>query len=562
MRRLLAGFKDPIRRPRFIIWLGTVVLALAAGVVLILGAVSSRWFCATMCHKVQDDAMIAYSHSSHAKVSCFACHVPVNAGTHTLIYYKLKDMMGVIPTVRNTYELPLNAESELALNKKEMPEEKCTQCHDLAHRKITPSAGIIINHDVHSKAGYQCTVCHNRIAHNEDFDLTLPGNTKHADFMKMDACFRCHGLQPGAKAPGECVACHPKDFNLKPRYHLQADFYPTGHAKLALLAEETVAAAEAAEKEAAKQQSGSEEKADIPAMGTVDTCTTCHVKATFCDKCHGMDMPHSAAFKEPKSADDPAGHPVFSKAEATSAKCEFCHHQSKTSFCDDCHHGSYVKWMFDSKTPWRQQHAAAVTRNGADGCLGKCHDTKSCSDCHNRLKPIPTSHKNNSWLHGPSLKLSSPSQSVEKRLAGHAVSFQKPGGPSACAVCHGDGGTKAAFCKGCHKLDMPHPVGFGPGEVKPTKDNGGDHAKDFQADPPKWPRGQNGSVAGVCVNCHTQPFCDSCHHKDGFRGRAPWGVPRVGAVQEHPAQVRAKGAEACMGCHQEAYCSHCHVSSR
>ena len=40
-----------------------------------------------------------------------------------------------------------------------------------------------------------CTMCHNRIAHNEDFTLTLkdPGtgepNRKHEEFMSMTACF-------------------------------------------------------------------------------------------------------------------------------------------------------------------------------------------------------------------------------------------------------------------------------------------------------------------------------------------------------------------------------------
>jgi hypothetical protein len=695
-----------VRRPRFIVWTGTVVLFLAAFVIVALGVTSSRWFCADGCHLVQDDTIIAYSHSSHDKVSCIACHIPVNADPITFLIHKVEAGLGVIPTLAKTYELPLNAESEVALSKVKMPETICTQCHDLAHRKITPSPGIIINHEVHSKAGYQCTVCHNRVAHPENFKLTLPGNEKHADFMKMDACFRCHGLQPGAKATGQCSACHPKDFKLKPEYHLQADFYPKGHAKLAKAEEEKVAAAEAAEKESAKSQSGSEEKADVPAAGTVNTCYTCHVKETFCDKCHGMEMPHPAEFKEPKSADDPNGHPAVSKAKATAPKCEFCHHQSKTYFCDNCHHGSYVKWKFDPATPWQQQHAQAVDQNGVAGCLGKCHDTKFCSDCHNKLKPLPTSHKDPHWTHGASLVVSKdgkPGTAVASAI--HARTFlDKAGAQQACAVCHGDGGTSAPFCKGCHKVDMPHPKDqsgttyasqpgvhatagkkdsgvcsnchqykelcsnchhagasdanpwlgqhgksvnaagnaqsclekchkkndcvachtsrkvvpashnasnwlhrasanqkaghsgqydkspdpctychgdggakaqfcmnchklemphpstFGPpAGANPSKDNGGDHAKAFQNN--QWQRGQYGAVNPPCANCHQQNFCDSCHHKAGYQGKAPWGVPKVGVAQEHPAQVRAKGSAECMSCHQETYCSHCHVSS-
>ena len=74
----LAGFKDPVRRPRYIIWTGVGVLILAAVMIVALGVTSTRWFCSEGCHKVQDDTIIAYSHSSHSEISCMACHMPVN----------------------------------------------------------------------------------------------------------------------------------------------------------------------------------------------------------------------------------------------------------------------------------------------------------------------------------------------------------------------------------------------------------------------------------------------------------------------------------------------------
>jgi hypothetical protein len=679
----LAGFKDPVRRPRFIIWTGVTVLVLAAVVVVALGVTSSRWFCADGCHRVQDDTIIAYSHSSHDKVSCIACHIPLNANPILFLYHKVEAGLGVIPTLAKTYELPLNPVDEVALNKDKMPEEMCTQCHDLQHRKITPSPGIIINHEAHAKAGYQCTVCHNRVAHPEDFKLTLPGNEKHADFMKMDACFRCHSLQPGAKAPGTCTTCHPKDFNLKPDYHLQAGFYPKGHAEMAKADAEKVAVAQETAKENAAKL-GEPNVVQVSTMGSVSTCQTCHVKKDFCDKCHGMEMPHPQSFKEPTDAKDPNAHPAMSQNKATAAKCEFCHHQSKTLFCDNCHHGTKVNWTFDAKTPWQQQHAKAVAANGVEGCLGKCHQSAFCKDCHDRLKPVPSSHKNSSWLHGPKLVVSTGKLGTAQASAQHVAAYQKSpsdcavchgdGGPKSafcnschkiemphpdgfkkdhlatgkknpalcqnchqfseicsnchhvgssdknpwlgqhgaqvnkagasscldkchkksdcvtchtsrkvvpashnaanwlhrtsasqkaghdstydnspepCTYCHGDGGAKAAFCQNCHKLEMPHPATFGPEKgAQPTADNGGDHAKGFQT---------NKLDRNLCNNCHDQYFCDSCHHKDGFKGKAPWGVPKVGQAQEHPAQVKAKGTAACFTCHKETYCSYCHV---
>ena len=37
----LAGFKDPVKRPRYIIWTGVLVLMMAAFVIVALGVTSS-----------------------------------------------------------------------------------------------------------------------------------------------------------------------------------------------------------------------------------------------------------------------------------------------------------------------------------------------------------------------------------------------------------------------------------------------------------------------------------------------------------------------------------------
>lgn len=536
----LAGFKDPVRRPRYIIWVGVVCLVVAAVLVVSLGVTSSRWFCADGCHKVQDDTIIAYQHSSHNQISCIACHIPVNADPISFLIHKVEAGLGVIPTLRNTYELPLNAEDEVALDKVKMPETICTQCHNLATRKVTPSPGIIIDHAAHAKAGYQCTICHNRVAHPEDFTLTLPGNAKHADFMKMDACFRCHGLTAGAKAPGKCATCHPKSFTLKPDFHLVAGFYPSGHAKLALA---DVAKVSAGLEEAKKVAAAGEnpDVVNVAAMNTVSNCGTCHVKATFCDKCHGMEMPHSAEFKDPstvsgKTITDPAGHPAVSKAKATAAKCEFCHHQSKTQFCNDCHHGTYLgknsdgtpKWTFDPKIPWQTQHAKAVQVNGVEGCLGKCHQTKFCQDCHNRLKPLPSSHKTRSWLHGAMVVSNGGQLGTAKPGAQHDAVFAKS--PTDCAVCHGNGGASAPFCMGCHKLTMPHPDAF---------------KKDHLATGNRNP--------ALCQNCHQfKEICSNCHHV-GATDKHPW------LGQHGPSVTKVGNADSCFQtCHKVGFCNACH----
>ena len=61
---------------------------IAAVMIPVLGVTSTRWFCAEGCHKVQDDTIIAYQHSSHSKISCMACHMPVNANPVIFLLHK------------------------------------------------------------------------------------------------------------------------------------------------------------------------------------------------------------------------------------------------------------------------------------------------------------------------------------------------------------------------------------------------------------------------------------------------------------------------------------------
>jgi nitrate/TMAO reductase-like tetraheme cytochrome c subunit len=353
---LLAGFKDPLSRPRYIIWSGVSVLTLLIVMIVALGITSSRWFCAEGCHKVQDDTIISYSHSSHDKVSCISCHMPVNSTPVQFMMHKVEALGELYLTVTNQYELPLNAGDKLALDKSKMPSEQCTQCHDMANRKITPSPGIIINHDIHAKNGITCTYCHNRVAHKEDFKLTLPGNEKHGDFMQMEACFRCHTLTPdkktqlGLTATGKCSACHTPGFELKPASHLEAGFFPKGHGQLA--------------------------KADKT------YCLMCHNEQQFCYGCHALPMPHPADFKK--------GHGDLGKSEPQ--VCAKCHGQGKSAdgtlaFCDNCHHkGSVPNIPWVSLTPGvPNQHPNVVKQNGATACFtgsGGCHNPVFCAQCH------------------------------------------------------------------------------------------------------------------------------------------------------------------------------------
>lgn len=276
----LSFFRNSRTRPAAIIWTTIGVLSLAAFAVAIgVIATSTRMFCAESCHIVQDDTIASYKASAHAKIACVTCHEPVNASPVVFAMAKIKSAGEVVPTVTGAFRFPLNKGSAYALNAKEMGSKQCTQCHTTL-RNVTPSTGLKIDHAIHAKNGVTCTTCHNRVAHNESaLTLKLTGNVKHADFMGMDACFRCHGLEGQHEAPGTCETCHPKDFELVPATHKAAGWLPSGHSEAAResLKEYGVATAEAEE----LVKEGIPERLVKP----VEHCSTCHTRA-FCSDCH------------------------------------------------------------------------------------------------------------------------------------------------------------------------------------------------------------------------------------------------------------------------------------
>jgi hypothetical protein len=273
-------FRESDTRPKAIIWSSIIVLVLASFAVAIgVIATSTRLFCASPCHMVQDDAIASYKASAHANISCMACHEPVNANPLQFAKAKLKSAAEVVPTVMGTYTFPLNKGSAYALNEKEMGSKQCTQCHG-TNRKVTPATGLIINHEIHAKDGITCTTCHNRAGHDESgFELTIEGNTKHVDFTEMDACFRCHGLEGEHEAPGECATCHTAGFNLVPATHKSDKWMAGEHSEAAKESLKEYGAASVEAEELLKE--GVAERLAKP----VEHCSTCHKKA-FCDDCH------------------------------------------------------------------------------------------------------------------------------------------------------------------------------------------------------------------------------------------------------------------------------------
>jgi hypothetical protein len=387
----LGGFADPVRRPRWIIWTVVALMLLVGVMVPVLGITSTRWFCSEGCHKVQDDTITAYQHSTHAEISCMACHMPVNANAVVFLLHKMEALGELAMTVTNNYELPLNGEDEVALT---MSQGQCTQCHDESKRKVTPDAGLRIDHAVHLENGVACTICHNRIAHNEDFKPVLKDpktgkpNKKHVNFMEMTACFRCHSQEKSAETPpGDCSVCHTPEFQLLPKSHKDPKFFPKKHGKLALAQEkrapwmnetdtkpaaEAETAAEGKSENAVRKETKGE---DLKKVEEINECSTCHTRS-FCTDCHGVPMPHPNKKVWDKT------HGDFGRANPT--VCAKCHGGQKIDFCNSCHHGTHIEFTLNKKLTWKQQHMQAVKDLGAAGCIrsGGCHSPTYCATCH------------------------------------------------------------------------------------------------------------------------------------------------------------------------------------
>jgi hypothetical protein len=517
----LAGFKDPVRRPRYIIWTGVAVLVLAAVMIVALGVTSTRWFCAEGCHKVQDDTILAYEASTHSQISCMACHMPVNANPVIFILHKAEALGELYLTVRDDFELPLNAESHVALT---MAETQCTQCHNMANRQVTPTEGVKIDHAVHSEVNAACPVCHNRVAHIENFELTLTDpqtgepNTKHVEFMSMTACFRCHGLEAAAAAPGRCSACHPADFDLKPENHDEEDFLPAAHAEMALEAkaesEKAIAEAEHGEGEAASDE-GSAEGSEEGTEGA-----------------EGSEAPAGEGEESEHSLITPEKAYASSGAEVEQVSLE------------------EVPALIEEQRAEGEEHhesigASLPTVESIFYCA-TCHTEQFCTNCHGMDMPHPASF------------LKPASAGAED---GHpAVSAEKA---EKCVQCHGEN-EKTHFCDSCHH-----------GEEA----GGWEYAKDVPWTQKQHPQAVAAGGVDACTEqCHETKFCADCHTKNrvfpASHRQRNWTKPKPpGAMTvygKEPAKVTAKHSldaqksiESCEVCHGSGgvnakFCKDCH----
>jgi len=301
------------------------VLALGLGVATWSAAPST---CST-CHELRP-AIAEWKTSPHADVACPKCHEPVTSWYDFPKSFAFRIQMLQRDVAAHRLNPTASDLPTSAATLRPVSESNCLQCHDLS-RAVTLPSTLHMDHAKHVLRNKSCVSCHKWIAHT-------PPNSD-AGLLMMAQCFTCHGRQPGAKAPGTCTLCHPKNLPPRPQSHQPLTTWMSTHGQTA--------------------------KADSK------PCMMCHDQS-FCTGCHGLQMPHPADWAEKGVM----SHAVVAKTN--SKVCVQCH-GPLPNLCSMCHH----KGLSASAGPWVTNHAPTVNQRGAAFCLS-CHDQLFCFNCHGK----------------------------------------------------------------------------------------------------------------------------------------------------------------------------------
>lgn len=143
-------------------------------------------------------------------------------------------------------------------------------------------------------------------------------------------------------------------------------------------------------------------------------------------------------------------------------KCSGCHNDEEASSrCETCHQSNVwlgmtpsMDWGISHDKNWPKTHGSRSLY-----ICKTCHYEKDCNRCHSVVPHL----EGWQYIHG---------QEAERK-------------PDDCKICH----KEESFCRGCHKITMPHPPSWLPIH--------------------KWEVDITG--VGTCLSCHIEKDCDRCH---------------------------------------------------
>lgn len=239
------------------------------------------------------------------------------------------------------------------------PFRVCATCHPDFLEKPGAGEDLIFSHPLHLDQEVGCVTCHKP-------PLGHFGNPGPLMMRCLESCHQ------GETAPNDCDNCHRRIEEIAPGLdeavvHLNPD------------------------------------------AATRESCQKCHDVEVWCERCHGLEMPHPSDWR---SAHGPEVDEEGSEA------CVKCHQSRDDEFCIRCHgvpmpHSAY----------WFSGHGTAAQRD--ETVCGRCHQRapQYCNECHHAGY--------------------SPTDEWSERQHGEVVSSGEEA--DECLICHGE-----LFCLACH----------------------------------------------------------------------------------------------------------------
>ena len=286
----------------------TVAFVGLAMLVALLGAAGIAGGTSTACIGCHPECADEWSAAAHAGVECHLCH-------------QRPGVTGVFEQRARMLTMFGSAVVQREHVRAAVPNAHCILCHAEVTHEVVASNGVRVRHEDMVEQGRRCTDCHNTVTHGEVVTV--------ARGPAMDVCMTCHDA---ASPLGACGTCHIPDAK-RVRNGIETPWQITHSVTWRY----------------------------THGLGDRTTCRTCHPRG-YCTRCHGIDLPHSAAWNNTHGT----------VARQVPQTCDPCH---ESTLCSGCH-------STDMPHPdgFLPTHSAEALKD-RDACLG-CHLDAACEACH------------------------------------------------------------------------------------------------------------------------------------------------------------------------------------
>jgi hypothetical protein len=307
------------------ITVASIIVLVFALVWVVAGVTTGSPGVCTSCHG-NSRHTAAGSEDPHQYVNCVNCHETGGSVARATVN---------LP-VRVEHVISARLESENAKSYgRPVASDGCIRCHSAQIQGVTTnkSRGLRMSHEQPLAAGAQCVSCH--ILKSGVVGQTTAG---------MTPCLRCHNE---TITSSDCAVCHIGDPGNAIRSEITTD-----------------------------------------AMASVQVpnpqCDGCHFDMTSCNKCHGIEMPHSIEFKAYSHARDGALDIWYNDGKM----CANCHYAGHNNCVQSGCHVSNVAGGHPNPD-WAKLHQHASWKDGGKTACS-CHQWNAydhagmiyCQICH------------------------------------------------------------------------------------------------------------------------------------------------------------------------------------